>query len=69
MKNLNMNELKNVKGGTNWGQIGGACAGGAIWGLYFGNPLLGCTNGTAGSLITQNLKSLKFPPKKVTMNK
>lgn len=30
MKNLNMNELKNVKGGTNWGQIGGACAGGAI---------------------------------------
>ena len=31
MKNLNMNELKNVKGGTNWGQIGEACAGGAIW--------------------------------------
>ena len=30
MKNLNMNELKNVKGGTNWGQIGRACAGGAI---------------------------------------
>lgn len=69
MKKLNMNELKNVKGGTNWGQIGGACAGGAIWGLYFGNPLLGCANGAAGSLITQNLKSLKFPPKKVTMNK
>lgn len=37
--------------------------GGVIWGLYFGNPLLGCANGAAGSLITQNLKSLKFPKK------
>ena len=64
MKKLNMNELKNVKGGTNWGQIGGACAGGAIWGLYFGNLLLGYANGVAGSLITQNLKSLNSLPKR-----
>ncbi|MDE7050004.1 MAG: bacteriocin leader domain-containing protein [Lactobacillus sp.] len=61
MKKLNENELGMIKGGTNWGAVGGACAGGVIYGLAFGNPALGCINGAVGSFATQNIK---FPKRK-----
>lgn len=50
---INSEQLNEIAGGSsiNWGQAAGACGESAVIGLYFGNPILGCANGFAGSLL------------------
>lgn len=54
---MSEDNLKKCIGGTNWGQVGGSCASGAILGSAFGNPLLGCLNGATGSILSQEATS------------
>lgn len=39
------------------GQVGGSCISGAILGTAFGNPVLGCANGAAGTILSQEIRS------------
>lgn len=57
---IDTKELVNINGGSgiNWGQAAGACGEAAIIGAYFGNPVLGCANGVAFSLVSQSAKAM-----------
>ena len=60
IEKVSKNELSRIYGANNvnWGSVAGSCGKGAVMGIYFGNPILGCANGAATSLVLQTASGI-----------